>query len=222
MTHYAICCDFDGTICIPDACDFLLQQFAPPEWKELDEAVWQGEITEREAFPRQIELLNVSWEAARHALRAGVVIRDGFAAFVTYCRKHELSLTILSGGLRQLIDELLDKAGVDGLPVISHTASISGAHWKAVLWSGKRYAEHCSHCKCSFVLAERAAGKKIIYIGDSYTDLCPSKHADILFATGKLARACAESGQPFLPFETFFDIERALESLIQQEQDLRR
>jgi 2-hydroxy-3-keto-5-methylthiopentenyl-1-phosphate phosphatase len=222
MTQFSICCDFDGTICIPDACDFLLQRFAPPEWKELNDAVWRGEITEREAFPRQIELLRVTWDVARRELLDGVIIREGFAEFAAFCRAHELSLTILSGGLRQLIDELLHKAGVGGLPVISHTAAINRDRWKAVLWSGKRYAEHCSHCKCSFVLEQRNAGKKIIYIGDGYTDLCPAQHADILFATGKLARACAESARPFIPFETFFDIGRELESLIQQEQDLRR
>jgi len=220
MTPYSICCDFDGTVCIPDACDFLLQKFATSEWKDLDRAVWDGELTEREAFPRQIELLHVTWEEARKALLEGVIIREGFADFVEYCRRGSLPFTILSGGLRQLIDEPLRHAGVQNVPVISHIAAIDGDRWKAVLWNGKRYAEHCSHCKCSFVFSEKDAGKKIIYIGDGYTDLCPAQHADILFATGNLARECAQSGRPFIPYETFYDIEHALDSLIQTEQDL--
>ncbi len=222
MTSYSVCCDFDGTICIPDACDFLLARFAPPEWKALDEAVWRGEITEREAFPRQIELLQVTWEVARRELLSGVIIREGFAEFVAFCRKHGLPLMILSGGLRPLIEELLQHAGVPDVPIISHAAEIVGNRWKAILWSGKRYAEHCSHCKCSYVLAQREARRKVIYIGDGYTDLCPAQHADILFATGNLARECAKSGRPFIPYETFSDIERKLESLVQTEQDLRR
>ncbi|HEY3294732.1 MAG TPA: MtnX-like HAD-IB family phosphatase [bacterium] len=222
MTDYSICCDFDGTISIPDACDFLLQRYAPPEWKELDDAVWSGRLTEREAFPRQIGLLNVTWEDACAAMDKGVIIRDGFAEFIAFCRRNNLPFMILSGGLRPLIETLLARAGVPDVPVISHTAQIDGRRWKAVLWDGKRHAEHCSHCKCSYVLAERAAGKKLVYIGDGYTDLCPAQHADILFATGNLARECLKSGRPFIPYETFYDIEHALGNIIQTEQDLRR
>jgi 2-hydroxy-3-keto-5-methylthiopentenyl-1-phosphate phosphatase len=222
MTSYSICCDFDGTVCIPDSCDYLLSRFDTDEWKALDDAVWRGALTEREAFPRQIGLLRVTWEDARKALREGVRIRDGFADFVTYCRSQDLPLMILSGGLKPLIGELLDVAGVPDVPFIAHGAEISGERWKVILWEGKRYDEHCSHCKCSYLFAQRDAGKKIIYIGDGYTDLCPAQHADILFATGNLARECTKTGRPFTPFETFYDIERTLNTLFQSEQDLRR
>ena len=53
MTDWIVCSDFDGTICIPDSSEHLLRLFAPPEWKLLDEAVWAGRMTEREAFQQQ-------------------------------------------------------------------------------------------------------------------------------------------------------------------------
>jgi len=222
MNSYSACIDFDGTVCIPDSCDYLLSRFAPDEWKALDDAVWRGELTEREAFPRQIELLRVTWEDARKALCEGVRIREGFAEFVEFCRVHALPLMILSGGLKPLIAELLRKAGVPDVPFISHGAEITGERWNVVLWEGTRYGEHCSHCKCSYLFTEKRLGRNIIYIGDGYTDLCPAQHADVLFATGNLARECAKAGRPFIPFETFMDIERRLESLFHSEQDLRR
>jgi 2,3-diketo-5-methylthio-1-phosphopentane phosphatase len=221
MSGFSVCCDFDGTICIPDSCDYLLSKFAPPEWKELDDAVWRGEITEREAFQRQIALLQVTWEEARTALLKGVRIREGFAEFVGFCRARGLPLTILSSGLRELIDVLLQSAGVSGIPVLAHHAEISGDRWRVKLIDLPRLAEHCSHCKCVTVLAQKQTGK-VIYIGDGYTDLCPVQHADVVFATGRLAEECAARGRDHYSFNTFFDVEHELARLLESEQDLPR
>ncbi len=222
MIAWSVCCDFDGTVCIPDSCDFLLQRFATPEWKDLDAAVWAGEITERDAFPRQMALIDATWEQAVAALVAGVRIRGGFVEFAEYCRRREIPLAILSSGLEELIRELLRRAGAPDVAVKAHTVAIDGRHWRVVLRDGARLAEHCSHCKCVHLEAERAAGRKIIYIGDGYTDLCPVERADLVFATGTLARICAERGRAFFPFETFIEIERRLDDLISLEQDPRR
>lgn len=221
MSGFSVCCDFDGTVCIPDSCDFLLEKYAPHEWKDLDDAVWRAELTEREAFQRQIALLHVTWEEARAALLKGVRVREGFGEFVSFCRSRRLPLTILSSGLHELIDVLLQSVAVSGIPVLAHHAEIDGDRWQVKLIDLPRLAEHCSHCKCVTVLAQKEAGK-VVYIGDGYTDLCPVQHADVVFATGRLAQACADRRRPFIPFQTFFDIEKYLARLIEPEQDLRR
>lgn len=215
----SICCDFDGTICIPDSCDFLLERFADAEWKRLDEAVWRGALTEREAFPRQIELLRVTWADACRALADGVRLREGFADFAATCTARGIPLTILSSGLRPLIVELLQRAGIADVPVIAHGAEISGDRWQVIPWTGRRLAKHCSHCKCDFVQRERDAGRTVVYIGDGYTDLCPARRADVLFATGRLAQECAREGRDHFEFNSFFDIGRSLFHLNQQEQE---
>jgi 2-hydroxy-3-keto-5-methylthiopentenyl-1-phosphate phosphatase len=212
-TRWSVCCDFDGTVCLPDSCDYLLSRFAAPEWKTLDADVWAGRLTEREAFPRQMALLRVTWDEACAALAEGVRIREGFPAFVEFCRKREVPLTILSSGLEELIRELLRREGVTDIAIEAHHVAIDHDGWRVILRDGPRLAEHCSHCKCVSVEAERAAGRKVVYIGDGYTDLCPVERADVVFATGKLARACAENGREFAPFETFYDVERKLGEL---------
>jgi 2-hydroxy-3-keto-5-methylthiopentenyl-1-phosphate phosphatase len=220
MSRMAVCCDFDGTICLPDSCDYLLAKFASKEWKELDDAVWKGEITEREAFPRQIELLRVTWEDAKAALLKGVRIREGFAEFVGFCRERRMPLTILSSGLTVLIETLLESAGIVGVPVIAHGAEISGDRWRVIPWTGNRLAEHCSHCKCADIAEQRAAGFEIIYIGDGYTDLCPAERVKTLFATGNLAKACTDSHLNYIPFDTFHDIQRRLAERIFEDQEI--
>jgi 2-hydroxy-3-keto-5-methylthiopentenyl-1-phosphate phosphatase len=107
------------------------------------------------------------------------------------------------------------------VPVLAHHAEISGDRWRVKLIEIPRLAEHCSHCKCVTVLAQKKAGR-VVYIGDGYTDLCPVQHADAVFATGRLAQECADRKRPFIPFQTFSDIEHELAKLIEPEQDLRR
>jgi len=216
----SICCDFDGTICIPDSTEFLLEKFGQPGWKQLDDAVWRGELTERDAFTRQITMLRVTQEKALEAVRDGVRIREGFADFVAFCRAREIPLTILSSGLLLLIDVLLEKAGVGGMTVLSQDAEVQGNRWTLIPWTGTRLAENCSHCKCAFLETEKAAGRRITYIGDGYTDVCPVQRADHIFATGRLAVECARREWKYYSFESFGEIEDKLESIFHSiEQD---
>ena len=213
MSGWVVCSDFDGTICMPDSSEYLLERFAPPDWKNLDEAVWGGQITEREAFQKQISLLRVTWDDARVAVREGVKIRDGFKHFVQCCRARDLPLVILSSGLRPLIEELLQREGIAGLPVESHDVLIDHDRWNLILHRGRRLAEHCSHCKCAFLTEQQTAGRRVIYIGDGFTDLCPARLADMLFAADRLAEACRMNQTPFHLYTTFHDIERTLDAV---------
>ncbi len=214
MSDWVICSDFDGTICIPDSSDFLLSRFASAEWKALEDLTWAGKMTERESYPRQIALLNIPWSQARDALLKGVRIRPGFQEFVAWTQVQKIPFVILSSGLRPLIEELLHQAGVHDVRVESHDLRITDDHWEVVLHSGARLEEHCSHCKCAHLAAYRSDGRRVVYIGDGYTDLCPSRFADALFATGRLAEACEQSGLPFYPFKTFHDVRQRLDTLL--------
>jgi 2-hydroxy-3-keto-5-methylthiopentenyl-1-phosphate phosphatase len=217
-----IFCDFDGTICIPDSSEYLLEKFGTPRWMELEREVWEGKITEREAFALQLETMHVDWPEACAELLRGVRVREGFAEFVEWTKRMRISFTILSSGLRILLDELLRQWGIAGVPVFCQDAAISDGNWRLVAYAGERFEEHCSLCKCVYLEEQRAAGKKIVYIGDGFTDICPSRRADILFATGHLSRLWRENGsRRFYSFETFHDIERQLSALNQEDQELK-
>ena len=214
MKNWIICSDFDGTISLPDSSDFLLSCFASSDWKKLEELTWTGKMPERESYQAQIALLYVSWPQAREALLNGVKIRPGFKEFVEWARAQEIPFEILSSGLKPLIVELLNHAGIPDVKVESHELQITDKQWKVVLHPGARLAEHCSHCKCAHLVKHHAAGLRVVYIGDSYTDLCPSKYADILFATHKLAEVCGKDCVPFYPFSTFYDVRQTLDALL--------
>ncbi len=206
--------DFDGTISMPDSLEFLLEKFAPPEWKSLDELVWRGELHEREATARQVSMLRVGWQEAREALLSGVRIREGFVEFSEFCKARRLPLRIVSSGLRPLIECLLASAGVSDIEIHAHGASISGGRWTMTPYPGTRHAEHCSHCKCDHLFRSASRGEHIVYIGDGFTDVCPSRLAHTLFARDSLARECERAGRAYHSFTTFLDIERTLDSML--------
>ena len=53
-------------------------------------------------------------------------------------------------------------------------------------------------------------GDKVVYIGDGISDRCAALASDRVFATRGLARYLDEIGEPYEPFDTFFDVLAAL------------
>ncbi len=68
----------------------------------------------------------------------------------------------------------------------------------------------CGNCKTRELLALRPDYQRIIYMGDGYSDMCPARHADVLFAKAHLADFCEREGLAYHPFQTFADLATAL------------
>ena len=56
----------------------------------------------------------------------------------------------------------------------------------------------------------------VIFIGDGVSDLTASREADILFARAglRLEEFCLENKIPYIPFESFSDIQYEIEKII--------
>ena len=55
-----IFCDFDGTISIQDATDFILARFADAEWRDIEEQWKRGTIGSAQCMQRQVALIRAS------------------------------------------------------------------------------------------------------------------------------------------------------------------
>jgi 2-hydroxy-3-keto-5-methylthiopentenyl-1-phosphate phosphatase len=62
-------------------------------------------------------------------------------------------------------------------------------------------------CKCK-IAEELSAnvGGPVILVGDGKSDYCLAKHADIVFAKGKLITHCEQENIPFHRFQTFAEV----------------
>lgn len=61
----------------------------------------------------------------------------------------------------------------------------------------------------------------IIFIGDGVSDLPAAREADVLFAKRglRLEQYCIENKIGYIPFDTFADIKKEVEAIIQEDQD---
>jgi hypothetical protein len=60
------------------------------------------------------------------------------------------------------------------------------------------------------VLAQQAAGRAVVFIGDGESDRYAAGYADVVFAKSSLVRLCLEYGWPFRRWTEFAEIERWL------------
>jgi 2-hydroxy-3-keto-5-methylthiopentenyl-1-phosphate phosphatase len=72
------------------------------------------------------------------------------------------------------------------------------------------FCGRCGTCKSRILNSYRLIYDKIIYIGDGYSDFCPSRHADVVFAKKVLYQRCEQEGTPCMPFDDFGEINNYL------------
>ena len=141
--------DFDGTIAPDDPTDRLLERFANPLWRVVEEAWQDGRITSRECMRRQVRMLRVSREALNQELR-NIRIDAGFYAFLQFCRSYSAEVKIVSDGLDRVVDAALMSAGLS-VPFFANKLEWRGGNrWRLgfpFARSDCRVA--AANCKCS-------------------------------------------------------------------------
>ncbi len=206
-----IFCDFDGTISIQDATDFVLSRYADPQWEEIEQDWRRGVIGSAQCMQRQVALIRATKEQLDAALDE-IEIDPSFTLFTRFCHAQGISLTVISDGVDYFIQRILARYELSSLPVIANRLTVSKLKERVDFRLTSPFAEWaCASfagvCKCSAVGS--ATGARV-YIGDGQSDFCVANKSDLVFAKGKLAEFCAEQEIEFIPYRQFDDITRAL------------
>jgi len=201
--------DFDGTITEDDLLDTIASEFGDPEvYREVETGLDTGRMPLREVITREFEPVRrpldevVAWELER------VRIRPGFRELVDLADERGWRFVVVSSGFKELIEPILEREGVE-VELHANRVDPRPDGWR-VLWS---YDDDCGSCgeSCKRSVAEEYAGEgELVYVGDGYSDRCAAERADRVFATRGLARYLEEREIPFVPFEDFFDVAKAL------------
>jgi 2-hydroxy-3-keto-5-methylthiopentenyl-1-phosphate phosphatase len=202
--------DFDGTLVDPNVAIILVEEFATDGKRlahEVDEQLHSGEITLREAWARQVALLDGRRldEMARWAV-AHTPLRPGALELVALLKRHQIPTTIVSGGLDFYIYPILRHAGID-LPVLSDSV--------ALLPDGRLDLRHpyghptcrlCGICKARVAYPEGEVVPRTAFAGDGSTDRYAAEVADLVFARRRLKLYCERASIPHYPFEDFYPV----------------
>ena len=211
----AIVSDFDGTITLRDVGHHFFEKYIPDRnaHEELLEKWKIGLISSRDCLEKEI-----AW------VRAGLSDLDDFIEnerldsffkdFVDFCNRRKFEMMILSDGLDYYIDSILMKYGYGFIDYRSNHLVTDGDRITGVEfpWYMPELCDMCANCKKAHVDRLRDEGYFTVYIGNGYSDRCPSEHADMVFAKGDLLDHCEREKIDYIQFRNFRDVEREIMS----------
>jgi 2,3-diketo-5-methylthio-1-phosphopentane phosphatase len=222
LAVWSVLCDFDGTVSTSDATDTLLEAFGKPGWQEIEAEWLAGRIGSRVCMQQQIACLDASKEELDEAIDA-IDVDGAFAAFVDAIIAHGWELSIVSDGLDYAIRRILQRHRLPALPFYANHLVQTGARtWK--LDSPYAADTTCYSasglCKCAFAHRARAAGNKVLMIGDGRSDFCVAGNVDFVFAKNNLITYCVDKCLPHIPVFGFDDAIRMIPELAEFEPTL--
>jgi 2,3-diketo-5-methylthio-1-phosphopentane phosphatase len=205
LSRYLFIIDFDGTVAPVDTVDALLERFAAPEWRQIEEEWVRGLIDSRQCMASQIALVRGE-RADIEAFLHSVEIDPSFAPFVHYVRQFA-ELAVVSDGLDDPIRHALHELGVPIRVYANQMRFRPGGLSLSFPYSDSACTVGSGVCKCAVARSlNDGGGLTTVLIGDGRSDYCLARSADFVFAKGSLRRMCEAENIIHFPFETFGDV----------------
>jgi 2-hydroxy-3-keto-5-methylthiopentenyl-1-phosphate phosphatase len=207
----AVIVDFDGTVCLHDVGEDLMERFgADPSRSgplaEIDRAFDTGEIGLRDVLVAEAALLRGSDRDLIASALDHCPLDPTFAPFAAWVAAEGLPLTVVSDGFGLHVRPLLAAAGLAHLPIVTNDWRRGGLDFPAA----HPICVGCGTCKKQAVERAREAHGAVAFVGDGVSDRFGARYADVTFAKDDLAEHCGREAIPFLPYADFDDVRRAL------------
>lgn len=202
-----IICDFDGTACSVDMGSSILDRFAGEGWRDIDRAYTTESIGSRIAYTRVAPLFRGSKGQMVEYARSNAKLDPYFADFYRFCLRRGYDLKIASDGLDFYIEAVLKKHDLADIDFFSNAAIFGQEEGMSIAFPYLNdLCGKCGACKTNILKGFHSRYDRIIYIGDSYSDVCPSKTADLVFAKHILYKKCRQNGTACIHYNNFRDI----------------
>jgi 2,3-diketo-5-methylthio-1-phosphopentane phosphatase len=211
-----ILCDFDGTTCLNDIGNQILNRFAKG-WREIDRAYCANKIGSRLAY-LQIQPLfhGTKREMTDYALHHEK-IDPHFQPFYKSCKEKGIDLKIVSDGLDFYIASVLRKYDLQEIEFYSNRVVFQSNATLSIEFPSPRNRCHlCGTCKSTILNFYREFYDLNIYVGDSYSDVCPARIADLVFAKPILSEKCRKNGKACISYENFRDVGEYLSKFLEE------
>ncbi|MFI5252673.1 MAG: MtnX-like HAD-IB family phosphatase [Bacteroidota bacterium] len=212
--------DFDGTITLEDVGDAMFERFGGLRCHDYIEQYRIGLISAAECFRLESLACGEVNQKELNSFLDEQKIDPAFASFVDFCKHKKFPLSIFSDGMDYYIRRILENANLGHVPFYSNTLRLlpvegrSTVEFKPEFPHLSETCDRCACCKRNIMLTHSGDDDILVCIGEGYSDRCPAKYADILFAKDALAAYCAAEGLPFYEYKTFADIAARLKELL--------
>jgi 2,3-diketo-5-methylthio-1-phosphopentane phosphatase len=164
----------------------MLAKFSRDErWLQLEKKWQQGLIGSRACLKGQLSCLSLAKDELDRYLR-GIRLDPYFKRLYRLLVSRKIKTFILSDNFDYIIKRILERHGLKGLRVYANRLRPKGKTFITEFPFSARGCFFCAHCKKKNLLAKAGKDSIIIYIGDGRSDICPARHADIVFAKDEL------------------------------------
>jgi len=190
--------DFDGTISTADVVDAILERFASPDWRKIEEDWQKGKIGSRECLEKQINLLRITDAELRYIIE-DVEIDPHFVSFLQKAAEFSVPVTIVSDGFDLVIRGVMERYFKNSIELLKNTSIFSNK----ILWAKDRLhiqfpegpvCEHaCANCKARVIEEKSSPEDTVVFVGDGLSDRFAAHVASLTFAKGKLLEYCRKN-----------------------------
>ena len=194
-----------------DTTDALLERFAAPEWREVEEDWVQGKISSCECMARQIPMIRAG-KRELDAFIDTIPLAPGFKEFVAFCLDRGVALSIVSDGVDYVIRRILAQHGLSGLRVMANHLVIADEGYALTFPSAQK---DCAFGMCKCAVSD-VRNVPTVLIGDGRSDTCIARHAAAVYARRgfPLEAYCVANKIGHTPFIDFYSILEGIQQLI--------
>ena len=210
----ALLVDFDGTACLQDVSEMLLDAFGEPGWERFDDAVDRDEMGLREAGEHQVAMLRGSHEEMLAFALERAELAPTFAPFVAWAEERRLALELASDGFAFYIRPMLERAGLGHLEVVTNEFGSDDGEASLRHPNGHPECVGCGTCKMLTATRLRERHGPVAFVGEGQSDRYGALYSDLVFAKDALVVICEQDAVPYLRWETFDDVRVALEDTV--------
>jgi 2-hydroxy-3-keto-5-methylthiopentenyl-1-phosphate phosphatase len=210
----AILLDYDGTVARTDVGDTVMAEHVTAGWEPIVAAYDEGRVGSRRTMEAELALLRAT-EDELMATAAAQPHDPGVVALVRLAAAAGVPVEIVSDGFGFYIPAAMASLGLEDLPIVAASTTFAGERARIDFPNGHPECFVCGTCKRQRVLAQKAAGRAVVFVGDGESDRYAAGYADVVFAKRSLIRICVEAGWPYRRWTELREIEAWLASTLE-------
>jgi len=207
--------DFDNTIATCDVFDNMLLLFSRDDrWVELEKRWKSGRIGSKTCMEGQLRGMDLA-KKSLDAYLPKIKLDPYFKILYKFLQSKKVKTIVLSDNFDYILNRILKINRIKKLKVLANKLSFTRDKVVTDYPFKNKDCQICAHCKTKNLLASVPKGWTIIYVGDGTSDICPAKHAQLVFAKDNLLRHFKENKLEYVGFhnlkEVFNHLKKELE-----------
>jgi 2,3-diketo-5-methylthio-1-phosphopentane phosphatase len=212
--------DFDGTITRDDVGDSLFETFGGAAATGAVRQYIDGSMSAVDCFRKECAACGDVDKNRLDAFLDSREIDRTFISFFDFCRDKAMECTILSDGMDYYIERILKRNGIAYVPFFANHLGLQsddgGTHvrFEPSFPHTDEVCDRCASCKRNHMLRIAGDDDIIVYVGEGYSDRCPARFADVVFAKDALLNYCRRENISCFEYSSFGDIQHRLETFL--------